>query len=271
MDKTIEDVRTFWNENPLFVGEIEEPVGSRAWFEKLDDIRMKDVFCENLSDWIVPGIQNMRMLDIGCGPGFWQRTLSARAKQYSGIDISPKSIELACRSQEIFGLQGKLAVGNAEGLSFPDETFDYVLSEGVIHHTPDTARCVQEIHRVLKPGGMAHVSVYYKNFLLRSGILFRAVLFLMRIFRISLKGRGREEMCKVSSLEEFVRMYDGRDNPIGKAYTREELKRMFGKFSRLQYVVYYVPMRAARLRLPLFIRRWASSTFGLMILVKAVK
>ena len=93
----------------------------------------------------------------------------------------------------------------------------------------------------------------------------------MRIFKITLKGRGREEMFNVTNIEELVRMYDGKDNPIGRAYTRDEVKKMFSRFSNLQFTVYYFPLRAFRLRLPAAVHRWLASIFGLMILVKGEK
>ncbi len=93
----------------------------------------------------------------------------------------------------------------------------------------------------------------------------------MRVLKINLKGRGREEMSKATSPDELIRMYDGKDNPIGKAYTKEELKKMFSKFSKLQFKIFYVPLRAFRLRLPVGIHRWLSSLFGLMLLARVEK
>lgn len=271
MDPDIAEVKKFWDANPLFVGEVSEPVGSRLWFEAFDAIRMREAFCEGFYDWLPAGAQKIKMLDVGCGPGFWQRRLSGKVGQYYGIDISAKSIELARESQKIFALPGVLQVGNAQEIPFPDEFFDYVLSEGVIHHTPDTLRCVEEIYRVLKSGGRAHVSVYYKNFVLRSPLLFKMTMFFLRHFKVTLKGRGREEMFNVKNPEELIRVYDGKDNPIGRAYTRDEVKKMFSKFSKLRFEVYYLPLRAFRLTLPAIVHRWLASIFGLMILVKAEK
>lgn len=271
MNPEIVEVKKFWDANPLLAGEVSQPIGSRSWFEEFDSIRMRETFCGGLHDWVPARAEKIKMLDVGCGPGFWHRHLSRKVGQYYGIDISAKSIELAHKSQEIYALPGVLQVGNAQEINFPDEFFDYVLSEGVIHHTPDTLRCVEEIYRVLKSGGTAHVSVYYKNFFLKSPLLFKMVMFFIRNLRITLKGRGREEMLNVTTPEELIRMYDGRDNPIGKAYTRDEVKKMFSKFSNLQFKVYYIPMRAFRLRLPAVVQQWLASIFGLMILVKAEK
>ena len=57
---------------------------------------------------------------------------------------------------------------NFENLHFENETFDHVNCQGVVHHTPNTQKAINEIFRVLKRGGKASISVYYKNFLLRN-------------------------------------------------------------------------------------------------------
>ena len=68
---------------------------------------------------------------------------------------------------------------DAEHLEFPDETFDFVWSWGVIHHSANTEAIIREIHRVLKPGGEARVMVYHRN-----SINFWIGLILIRRFTI---------------------------------------------------------------------------------------
>ena len=61
----------------------------------------------------------------------------------------------------MFGFRSRLAVGDAENLAFQDESIDWVYSWGVLHHSPDTPRAVQEVLRVLKRGGLAKVMIYH--------------------------------------------------------------------------------------------------------------
>ena len=63
-------------------------------------------------------------------------------------------------------------------MPFADDSFDVVYSNGVLHHTPDTAGAVREIHRVLRPGGQARVMLYHRgsaaywgDIILRHGLL----------------------------------------------------------------------------------------------------
>ncbi len=98
------------------------------------------------------------VLDVGCGTG----TLAMVARQrvgetgrVSGIDPSPQMIARANRKAERVGPAIDFQVGVIEQLSFPDQSFDVVLSTFMMHHLPDDLkrRGLGEIARVLKPGG----------------------------------------------------------------------------------------------------------------------
>ena len=271
MSKTIEDVRRFWDANPLRVGEIDEPVGTEAWFLEFDRIKTQDVFLGHVEKWTPARPAGKRVLDVGCGPGYWGRLFGRMGVEYYGIDISPNAVELARESQRIFGFKGDIRVGNAEDTGFEDGYFDFVVSEGVIHHTPNTEKCIDEIHRVLKDGGGARIGLYYKSAILRSRVLFRLAQLLMRAVGVGLKGRGRTAMGLAESPEEFVRMYDGRENPIGKAYGKPELLSMFSRFSDIRLSRYYFPWRALPVKPPLWVRRILGRRLGLMVLVELRK
>jgi ubiquinone/menaquinone biosynthesis C-methylase UbiE len=271
MAVTLDDVRSFWDKNPLLSGEIDEPIGTKTWFDEFDRIKTNDVFLNDLTQWIPQKLTNIRILDVGCGPGYWNRIFGKKNLEYHGIDISPKTVGLANKSKQIYELNGSIKTGNAEQLEFPDDYFDFVISEGVIHHTPNTQKCINEIYRVLSKNGTARVGLYYKNIFTRIRPLFYIGLFLMKVFRLGLKGRGREKIPFASNPEEFIRMYDGYDNPIGKAYSKKELKKMFRQFSKIKLSLYYFPTRTIPIKLPRWLREFLSSTIGFMILIQLKK
>lgn len=94
-----------------------------------------------------------KVLEIGVGLGAdHQRFAQAGADLY-GIDLTERAVEHTSQRLKLFGLSSRLAVGDAENLAFDDETFDWVHSWGVLHHSPDTPRAIQEVFRVLKRGG----------------------------------------------------------------------------------------------------------------------
>jgi SAM-dependent methyltransferase len=106
--------------------------------------------------------RGQRVLEIGVGLGAdHQRFVEAGART-SGIDLTPRAIDMTRRRLDAFDLASDLAVGDAEKLPFAADEFDLVYSWGVIHHSPDTPRVVAQILRVLKPGGRARVMIYSK-------------------------------------------------------------------------------------------------------------
>jgi ubiquinone/menaquinone biosynthesis C-methylase UbiE len=89
--------------------------------------------------------------------------LAKRGIEVIGIDLTEKAIDLACKHFKEKKLQAKFKVANAESLPFKNEEFDLVYSFGVLHHTPNTQKAIDEIFRVLKPGGGAYIMLYHKN------------------------------------------------------------------------------------------------------------
>jgi len=89
-----------------------------------------------------------------------QRFAEAGAR-LTGIDLTPRAVEHTRRRLALFGLSSDLSVGDAEALEFPDASFDVVYSWGVLHHSPDTPGAIDEVWRVLKPGGIARIMIYH--------------------------------------------------------------------------------------------------------------
>ncbi len=104
-----------------------------------------------------------KVLDVGCGTG----NLTLTAKTYAGatgsvygIDASPEMIDEARKKALRHDLDANFEVGLIERLTFPDATFDVVISRLVIHHLPDELKRkgFAEIFRVLKPGGRVFIA-----------------------------------------------------------------------------------------------------------------
>ncbi len=103
------------------------------------------------------------VLEVGVGMGAdhleWARS---RLRSLAGLDLTERAVEHTSRRLALAGLRSDLRVGDAEHLPFPDASFDLVYSWGELHHSPDTARAVREVRRVLRPGGIARVMIYHK-------------------------------------------------------------------------------------------------------------
>jgi SAM-dependent methyltransferase len=151
-----------------------------------------------------------RVLEIGVGLGADHEQFARAGAQLTGIDLTPRAIELTGRRLAAFGLTSRLQVGDAENLPFEDNSFDMVYSWGVIHHSPDTARAAREILRVLAPGGRFAVMIYHRYSMVGYMLWLRYGLARMRPF---------------TSLDSIYSAY--LESPGTKAYSLDEAKALF--------------------------------------------
>lgn len=105
-----------------------------------------------------------RLLDAGCGPALMAPALLERGFEVWGVDASTRMIEAARRRMEecTGGTEGRachLSLGDITRLDFADGFFDAALSMGVLEYLPDYAPALSELRRVLKPGGIAVLTV----------------------------------------------------------------------------------------------------------------
>ena len=101
-------------------------------------------------------------LDAGCGGGRGSVfMLQNGAKHVTGVDLSEKNIETSRKWAEVFGFKNaEFTSGNLLDLPFEDETFDMVWCNGVLHHTENPDKGLQEITRVLKQKGWLWLYLY---------------------------------------------------------------------------------------------------------------
>jgi len=103
------------------------------------------------------------VLEIGVGHGSVAQILAQHAGSYTGIDLTSEATEMTMRRFALFGTPGTIIQMDAESMSLPDASFDFIWSWGVIHHSADTTRILKEMHRVLRLNGTAVVMVYYRS------------------------------------------------------------------------------------------------------------
>jgi ubiquinone/menaquinone biosynthesis C-methylase UbiE len=109
------------------------------------------------------GARDLDVLDVGCGQGIDVCEYALAGARATGIDLTPRHLELARSHLAELGVFADLVQGDAEQLPFSDDSFDRVCSNGVLHHTPDMPAALREIGRVLRPGGCATIIVYNRN------------------------------------------------------------------------------------------------------------
>ena len=99
---------------------------------------------------IVPGT---KLLDVGVGDGNTSIEAARRGATVTGIDLTPRQLELARARAAAEGVTVTLDEGNAEELPYPDGEFDVVVSVVGVIFAPDAARAARELARVCRPGG----------------------------------------------------------------------------------------------------------------------
>jgi SAM-dependent methyltransferase len=257
-----ERVRAFWQAHPCGTKFSDAAMGTPEFFERVEAHRYT-------KEWHIPdaadfaGASGLRVLEIGCGLGTDGAQFVKAGAYYTGIDLTEAAIELARKRFEVSGLTGELRVADAENLDFTDGSFDLVYSHGVLHHTPDTARAVREIHRVLKPGGRAIVMLYHRgsyNYRVGIRVLRRAGAGLLKsesgiqiVHRLtgepvdSLRERAGlltgNTKAQVSSDEFLNQSTDGAGNPLARVYSRREARELFKDFVKVELRAYFLNKR----------------------------
>src|SRR5882724_1889826 len=256
-----ERVRAFWQEHPCGTKFADASPGTRRYYELVEEHRYK-------KEWHIPraadfcGARGLKVLEIGCGLGTDGAQFALAGADYTGVDLTDASIDLARRRFELFELSGSFQTADAENLEFADESFDVVYSHGVLHHTPDTAGAVREIHRVLRPGGRAVVMLYHRdsyNYRINISLLRRAGVHLLRwnsgvkfvhILTAEPEDALREHARSLksgrsySSSDEFLSQNtDGAGNPLARVYSRHEARELFKDFSRVELQTHFLNKR----------------------------
>ena len=163
----------WWNRNPMRY-DWKEGIGagefSREFFEEIDRrffanaaeyLPKEGILFDSLINF--SSLKDKDVLEIGVGNGSHAGLIAPHARNFTGIDLTDYAVKSTSERFRVFGLTGKILKMDAERLDFPDATFDIVWSWGVIHHSSNTRKILEEIHRVLRPGGRAFIMVYHRG------------------------------------------------------------------------------------------------------------
>jgi len=215
------NIQEFWTRNVpgVAVASLELTPQDKQFYKQIDDYRIRFEPC------VVPLLDSLAekgelVLEIGCGSGSDSRYLAKKGVNIVSLDLSPSNVHLTLTGAHLFGLNGKGVCADAEMLPFKDGIFDAIYSFGVLHHTPDTQKAINEICRVLKPGGQCCVMLYHKGY----------AYFLIKAYGIiSLKYLFKPEERLVSDL------YD--QTPLSKMYSKKAARNLFNNFKEVRFEV----------------------------------
>ena len=240
-------------------------IGTREFFDSVEAHRygeyppwMRDV----MEFGAFPGKD---LLEIGCGMGTDLLQFARGGARVTGLDYTPRSVEISRRRFAVYGVPGRFMLGDAENLGFADGSFDVVYSNGVLHHTPDTQKAVDEVYRVLKPGGVAKVMLYHRRSLYYWFVI---------LLRFGLLHGERLRYTPEQIMSRHVEYSETGALPLVRAYTRAEVDRMFSRFSERRTEVRQ--LTRAELHLPQFLVpdalvEWLGRRWGWNVVITARK
>jgi ubiquinone/menaquinone biosynthesis C-methylase UbiE len=165
--------RVWWESMPMrydWREPLTAPEGTKAYFQEIDARFLASAY--KYMPWknvpfeaLIPfdELADKDVLEIGTGLGTHAQLLSPYCKSFTGIDLTETASASTRQRLHLFGLPGRVLQMDAEDMRFNSNSFDYVWSWGVIHHSADTRRILIEMKRVLRPGGRATVMVYHRT------------------------------------------------------------------------------------------------------------
>jgi SAM-dependent methyltransferase len=133
------------------------------YIERHKDIRLEDYeqSFEQIRKHITrfrPFDQNTRILEIGCGTGWFPLLCEMKGLHCEGIEISPQLVEFSRNLGNRYGLEPEISLGNIEVANIGTSTYDVIIASNVFEHVRDWKTAVKKVFFALKPGGVFYFS-----------------------------------------------------------------------------------------------------------------
>ena len=171
----ITKVTNFWDSRPCNVRHSNKPTGTKEYFLEVSSKKYKVephiLKFANFEAW-----KNKKVLEVGCGIGTAAQSFVEAGANYTGVDISKESLDLAKKRFDTFGLTGAFYLAKDEKLSdiVPIEKYDLVYSFGVIHHIPYPKLLLSEIKKYMDSSSILKIMLYannsWKNIMIDAGL-----------------------------------------------------------------------------------------------------
>ncbi|MFC1514700.1 class I SAM-dependent methyltransferase [Candidatus Omnitrophota bacterium] len=190
-----------------------------VWYEFWDR-RKEDYLRENFRPWnrLVWEVgleywtkraglaKGKRTLECGCGSAEVSRHLAKNGYDATMLDISRDGLKIAEMKFAQYGLKGTFVMGNVKKIGFADNSFDIVMSFGILEHFEDVRPVIKEMVRVLKPGGVFLADIIPRKFSCQdlANIEIFIALFLKRLFTFCFKNIIKESCPSTTFYENCI-------------------------------------------------------------------
>lgn len=208
-------------------------------------------------------VKDKKVLEIGFGRGWLGRRFMSMGADYHGLEKSKE----ACKLMEMYSRN--IHHGSVLGMPYQDHSFDIVYSIGCLHHTGNLPCAVNEVYRVLRPGGTAIVMIYNSN-------SFRYKIFLP-LFYLYSRFTGKNIPKNYWSFARWY--YDGSGDqvpPHTDFTTPYQARRLFRQFSHVticqeNFDGYSFPSIGINIKREMLLNSFLSRHMGLDLYIKATK
>ena len=207
--KLKESVRQYWNKQSCGTDAASKEKFSSGYFHEIEEFRYRTE-PEIFSFAQFTRFRDKKILEVGVGAGTdFLQWVRAGAIAH-GVDLTKEAIDNTSKRLAEERLTAEyLDVADSETLPFADGSFDLVYSWGVIHHSPDTEKCLDEIVRVTRPGGTIKLMLYNRKSIPALYMYLSHALF---------RGKPFQSISKV--------LYNNQESLGTKAYTFKEVRKM---------------------------------------------
>jgi len=137
----------FWTKQTSTTTSFKDNDGT--WYDLVWKVNLESWY--DLFEKLAPG---KKMLECGCGSARISQYMAQNGYQCTLLDYSEQALKLAKSNFDLLSLDGQFIIGDMNQLCFPDEQFDVVYSGGVLEFFADVQRPINEMVRILKPGGI---------------------------------------------------------------------------------------------------------------------
>ena len=265
----IDDIKQYWEKRPPGIKHSEFEYGSKEFFNEVEESRYSDIFKYSYLYEVAEFKEhaNKSVLEIGLGLGTDILQFAKNGSEVFGIDLTQNSVSTVEKRFAMNGLKGEFKVASFKEIPYEDNTFDVVYSFGVLHHSPFMADGIEEVRRVLKPGGKAIIMLYHKGFKYYIRKLFFEGVIKLKYFKYD----SQEIINKVT--EDFG------DSPCTLVVSRNQVNDLFSNYSSVSstghriddYLKFGSFFFSPTYCLPSFLSRKIEDKFGWNLLIKAIK
>jgi ubiquinone/menaquinone biosynthesis C-methylase UbiE len=227
MSDTKKSIQEFWGDTcKQWYTEFDKDLTSEKLYRYLDDLRDMFRWRKHLAttEMDLDALEGRYVLEIGSGGGAHSALFKRYGAHMTSVDITAERVLSTAKKMSLIKEGSGISLqSDAENLPFIDNSFDIVYSNGVLHHSENTERCIQEVYRVLKNNGKAILMLYSRHSATYWLNLYPKTMLYGLFFKYS-------EAERIGIITEGRPKFGNTKNPITRVYSEKQIRRLLKDF-----------------------------------------